>query len=503
MNKKIYKGILSVAMVVILGGIANISFARGLCHDFNVNLKIGDRGPEVKALQDALIKLGSEAWKYKGYDGVFDEMTAAEVVAFQERYRDEILTPLGLSHGTGFVGPSTRAKLNQLYHCTDLVPSESGVTSMIPMLVSPENGVTMDNGCVVGSDKIVWDFDWNDYPNATQYQLYVKNIKATVPLINEQYIYNSSYHFEYSGYVLNDYRYNWEWKVRAMVNNQWTNWSETRYFNAEPVNTHCNVVQTTTTTIKVLFPNGGEKWEVGKTYDITWTSVGVDKVGIALKCVSGPSAGSVISSITNHNEPVSASLGRYSWTSNFAFGSPSSCDKYKIIIAANGVATLPDGNIQGVYDESDNYFSIVAPTNESMPTVRLIDYYTSDWDPNWAQSRDEYTEWEISGLKNDPNYAPYGYELILRISIAETFNGPYLEKGNFEVLINGRSVGIETFYSKNSYNIGAVGIPLSAIDSNGKVRVKILGYPNHYMVWDNGEGSNLLIEASVKRRAPA
>jgi hypothetical protein len=92
------------------------------CHDFNVNLKIGDTGDEVYALQTALEKEGlfpppGGIARAETQIPTFGEYTASAVVAFQEKYKDEILTPLKLTRGTGFVGKTTRAKLNKLYGC--------------------------------------------------------------------------------------------------------------------------------------------------------------------------------------------------------------------------------------------------------------------------------------------------------------------------------------------------------------------------------------------------
>jgi hypothetical protein len=36
------------------------------------------------------------------------------VIKFQEKYKKEILSPWGLEKGTGFVGRTTREKLNQI-----------------------------------------------------------------------------------------------------------------------------------------------------------------------------------------------------------------------------------------------------------------------------------------------------------------------------------------------------------------------------------------------------
>lgn len=80
---------------------------------FEVNLRYGDRGDEVIKLQKALIKEGLLA---EGLNtGWFGPLTKAAVIKFQEKYAADILAPWGLTEGTGFVGKTTRAKLNELY----------------------------------------------------------------------------------------------------------------------------------------------------------------------------------------------------------------------------------------------------------------------------------------------------------------------------------------------------------------------------------------------------
>jgi len=94
---------------------------QGWCYTFNTNLRIGDNGDGVLPLQHALDKEGfpevSQEWMGSGGAAGFGEITAGAVSGFQEKYRSEILTPNGLKSGTGYVGVSTRKKLNQLYGC--------------------------------------------------------------------------------------------------------------------------------------------------------------------------------------------------------------------------------------------------------------------------------------------------------------------------------------------------------------------------------------------------
>lgn len=87
--------------------------AVNFCYNFGQNLRIGDYNSDVTNLVLALNKEGL----LSGKTDTFDEQVASAVTAFQEKYASEILTPNGLGNGTGYVGPSTRVKLNALYGC--------------------------------------------------------------------------------------------------------------------------------------------------------------------------------------------------------------------------------------------------------------------------------------------------------------------------------------------------------------------------------------------------
>jgi len=79
---------------------------------FSRNLGLGMSGDDVKALQEILISEG--VWESEvGATGYFGSITKSAVIRYQEKYAAEILEPLGLTEGTGFVGSSTLAHLNK------------------------------------------------------------------------------------------------------------------------------------------------------------------------------------------------------------------------------------------------------------------------------------------------------------------------------------------------------------------------------------------------------
>jgi len=218
MQKKLIIFLTIIGIILGLGkaNITNAGLTPSWCHGFEQNLKFGDQGEEVMWLQNALQEEGFTIFTNEKQEKSFGYSTASAVVGFQEKYASEILQPLELEHGTGYVGPKTRAKLNALYGC-------------------PQPSIT------------------------------------------------------------------------------------------------------------VISPNGGERWEIGKTYEIRWESQGVDTVDIRAVTVSTSPYGILIAT------GVPATQKAYSWTISSDF---SPRDDYKISIS---------GKINGevISDKSDSYFSIV------------------------------------------------------------------------------------------------------------------------------------------------
>jgi len=88
---------------------------RVYCGKFEKDLYYGIRDNEdVKCLQEFLKSQGPEIYPEGLISGNFLNLTQAAVIRFQEKYFNEILLPLRLERGTGFVGERTRMKINQI-----------------------------------------------------------------------------------------------------------------------------------------------------------------------------------------------------------------------------------------------------------------------------------------------------------------------------------------------------------------------------------------------------
>lgn len=135
-----------------------ISAARGDSSDSCVvlenNLRLGSQGSEVTQLQELLNKfMGANL----AISGNFDEATKAAVVAFQEKYADDILAPWGVTDASGIVSFTTLKKLNEL-SCNktfDLTPIQQYLISQYRDNPAALNESTTTPATIeVGSDTV-------------------------------------------------------------------------------------------------------------------------------------------------------------------------------------------------------------------------------------------------------------------------------------------------------------------------------------------------------------
>jgi len=90
-------------------------------YQFNKDLYLGMNNSDVAMLQVCLATIQDSdgflfpLWQGQSPTGYFGGLTLKAVKRFQEKYKDEILTPLGLTSATGYVRSFTRKKLNELF----------------------------------------------------------------------------------------------------------------------------------------------------------------------------------------------------------------------------------------------------------------------------------------------------------------------------------------------------------------------------------------------------
>lgn len=420
-------GLISLSAMGLVAILAKDSAAAGpWCHTFNTNLRVGDRtcagdsDIEAASLEVALVKEGLMD-AHNGDCVEFDEQMASTVVEFQEKYASEILKPSGLKRGTGYVGPSTRAKLNKLYGCGKTPPAcvKEGVTGGLEVV----NNEAYTKPCCNGLTSLSTNFDNNC--NRTQVKEGSSYIctacgngicgkgentcncptdckSGTVDMATQlvdnylrSYLSSSKSNWErLLDYKINKievikdegtcFRFSANFSVKPVsgtglwsphgnmssrdwIENASLGFDATKQANGSYVlgqgytgagSASCKIEKT----VKVITPNGGETLISGNSGNVTikWQSTGIDKVDIRLIDYDY-----VTSTSKPIAENITASNGIYYWSSSSVAdildNNFKAGDKFRIVIAEKKT----DGTF-GVQDQSDGFVYIDTKVKKSI-----------------------------------------------------------------------------------------------------------------------------------------
>ncbi len=250
------------------------------CYTFNNNLQFGDRNKDVINLKEAFKREGLYNGPVNDY---FGNLTKAAVIKFQEKYANEILTPTGLQYGTGFVGEYTRKKLNELYGCGDTasIPPTIGqltykISSNPTSLIRGQNA-NFRIGILGGQPNSPILFYLQRPDGTMKYDGYNTG----------KYTYiDGSYENDAEQFIAVDGK-NGTWVSWVSVKNIISNKQEHNVIGSTPPpSTPTSTpsippsTPTSTPSIMVFSPNGGEVWEIGKTYNITWSGKNFPSNGV-------------------------------------------------------------------------------------------------------------------------------------------------------------------------------------------------------------------------------
>ncbi|PIS40359.1 MAG: hypothetical protein COT32_00140 [Candidatus Nealsonbacteria bacterium CG08_land_8_20_14_0_20_36_22] len=141
-------------------------------YTFTTNLKYGTSSQDVKYLQIFLNSDPDTQISISGKGSPNNEIiyfglkTQQSVIKFQEEYKQDILTPLNLSQGTGFVGSGTRNKINQLLeqYRAGVIPTQTPSPTPIitptptptPTPLTPQPEITLYVDLKVSVDSSNW-----------------------------------------------------------------------------------------------------------------------------------------------------------------------------------------------------------------------------------------------------------------------------------------------------------------------------------------------------------
>ncbi len=229
------------------------------CTELKANLRVGDRGERVRVLHQMLVQAGYGPFANEE----FDEQTAAAVVGFQEQYRADVLAPYSLVRGTGYVGVSTRAKLNALFGCVVTIPPSQTVSLRIisaPSTLKVNETGTWKLGITTASS--------SDYTVAVTWGDEAVPTTGTAASVAEKSVANTTT-FTHS---------------YAATGSYWVTFRLTSGGQSRTVTRRVEVKtgNITEQKITVISPNGGEVWDKEETRTISWKAEKAGKVTLWL-----------------------------------------------------------------------------------------------------------------------------------------------------------------------------------------------------------------------------
>lgn len=392
------------------------------CHTFNVNLGVGVSGSDFDALITVLDKENISEFNSANRPTQYDEVTAGAVSALQQKYFSEILAPNGLKYPTGYVGRSTRAKLNSLYGCgTNIIPP--------PVSLLPIVNVTTDNS----SGPIVpvqagqtLTLAWTS-TNAVSCYAYANSVLMT----------NSSDNYfqgKTSASVLVQPRFDTTYTIKC------SNSAGQQASNSITL----QVSSSAQPSITVTSPNGSKACYVGDYCNIIWTSsnVGNFPIEIDLIGISGVIAKTITTGLQN--------TGSYLWFIDSTIPS----DYYTVLVGSQ----VREGTVGSASGRSGIFY--IANSTSTQPSI--ISFTSNNatdggYDFYWNTAGGDSTEFQI------PCYSG------LNITTHE---------GNFECGDVTRNLAVSRGYhlhfSNNSNNTINVRVVLAVIKSGNRAVTKEL-----------------------------
>lgn len=278
----------------------------------------------VKALQSVFEKEGIAIAVNERGVAEIGPSTASAIVQFQNKYKDQILTPRGLATGTGVVDEETRKFLNQKYGCIDKAVID----------------LTEPNGPTVRARGEVLAVKWtaSKIPNTATLNInYVKSDGTATTSIATTTISNGKGSYNWT---VPDTITAGSYKIQLVIS------------GAVKADVSAKPFDIRETALEILTPNGGETLSYGQKVNVTWkTSALIKPTDTLTLRMVGTTA------VANASAPIFTiatikNTGSYSWTVPDQIGGQiiANGNQYKMmLVTTNGTS---------ITDASDSSFTI-------------------------------------------------------------------------------------------------------------------------------------------------